>query len=70
MHCIDQFLARKGVNPGLVGSPTGTHFRDNDQPIRIRMERLLDDLIGHMRAVEVARIDVIHTDFNGLLAKP
>jgi AcrR family transcriptional regulator len=53
------------VYPGLVGAPSGTHFRDNDQPIRIRMECLLDDLIGHVRAVVVARVDMIHTRFNG-----
>src|SRR5262249_34341793 len=44
MNRADQFLARKSVNPRLVGSPARAHFGDNHEPIWIRMERLLDDL--------------------------
>ena len=28
------------------------------------MERLLDDLIGHVRSVEIARVDVVHAGVN------
>src|SRR5262245_46353271 len=34
------------------------------------MERLLDDLIRHMRTIVVARIDMVHTSFNGLSQNP
>jgi hypothetical protein len=30
------------------------------------MERLVDNLIGHMRTIEVARIDMVHSSLNGL----
>jgi hypothetical protein len=30
------------------------------------MERLVDNLIGHMRTIEVARIDMVHPSINGL----
>src|SRR5215469_2452684 len=54
------------MNPGLVGSPPGPHLGDDHQTLRVRMERLLDYLIGYMRSVEVAGIDVVHTGFNRL----
>ena len=36
------------------------------RPIRIRMERLLDNLIGHVRTVKVAGVDVVHAGRNRL----
>ena len=60
VNAIDQFLARKSMKPGLVCSPARAHLGDDHQAIRIGMERLLDDLIGHMRTVKVAGIDVVH----------
>src|SRR2546430_6443489 len=60
MYGIDQLLARKRMRPRLVFTPAGAHLGDNYQSSRIRMERLLDGLIGHMRTVVVAGIDVIH----------
>src|SRR5262249_56804374 len=66
MNRIDQFLARKSGNPGLVRSPASPHLGDNHQVLRVWMERLLDDLIRHLRTIVVARIDMVHTSFNGL----
>ena len=60
MDAIGQFLTRKSMEPGLVAAPARTQLGHDDQVIRIGMQRLLDDLIGHMRAVKVAGIDVIH----------
>src|SRR5713101_8390293 len=60
MHTVDQFLTRKSVNPGLVFTTAGTDLGDNYHAVRIRMKRFLNNLIRHMRAVEVARIDMVH----------
>ncbi len=57
---IDQILPGKSNIPGHICSPASADLGDDYQVIRIRMERLLDDPIGHVRAVEVAGIDVIH----------
>ena len=56
---IDQFLTRKRMNPRFVLCPPGTYFGDDHQSIRIGMKRLLDDPVGHVRTVKIARIDVI-----------
>src|SRR5207249_12159466 len=66
MDRVDQFLARKSRNPRLVGSPASAHLGDDHQSVRIRVERLLDNLIGHMRTIVVARIDVVHPSLDGL----
>src|SRR5580658_7536281 len=66
MNAIGQFLRRKSVNPGLILSPASTHLGDDDQAIRIRMESLLDNLIGHMGTVKVAGIDMVYAGCNGL----
>src|SRR5438105_5908772 len=54
------------MNPGLVRTATSTHLGDDHQTIRIRMERPLDNLIGHMRTVEVAGVNVVHAGLYGL----
>src|SRR5262249_41049971 len=61
MNGINQLLARESMRPGFIWSATSAHFGDDHETIRIRMERLLNDLIGHMRTVVVAGIDVVHT---------
>jgi hypothetical protein len=66
MDRIDQFLARKSRNPRLVGSPASAHLGDDHESGRIWVERLLDNLIGHMRTIVVARIDVVHPSLDGL----
>src|ERR1700733_11249329 len=56
---IDQFLTRKSVQPGLVLTPASSHLGNNHQVIGIRMKSLLDNLIRHMRTVEVPGIDMV-----------
>ncbi len=60
MNRIDQFLAGKRRDPGFVFAAPSSHFGDDRQIVRVRMQRLLDDLIRDMRAIEVARIDMVH----------
>src|SRR5580658_3632057 len=66
MDAIDQFPTRKSMNPRLVLATAGAHLGDDHKAIRIRMERLLDNLIGYMRTVKVAGIDMVHARRNCL----
>src|SRR5580704_10991456 len=61
MDGIDQLLPRKSVKPRLVFATAGADLGDDHEVIRVWMKRLLDELIGHMRTVVVAGIDVVHT---------
>src|ERR1700683_5037019 len=60
MYGVDDFLARACVKPGTIGAAAPTDFGHDHQIIGIRMQRLLNDLIGYMRTVEIAGIDVVH----------
>src|SRR5580704_12714714 len=60
MYGIDDLLARACVKPRTVGAAASADFGHDDQIIRIRMQRLLNDLIGHMRTVEISGIDMVH----------
>jgi len=70
MNRIDEFLAQKSVSPRLIVSVAGAHFGDDYNPVRIGMECLLDDPIRQMGAVEVARIDMVHTSFTCFAPNP
>src|SRR5216684_6046420 len=59
MDRIDQLLTGKGMNPRFILRAPGTHFSYDHQSIWIRMKRLSDDPVGHMRTVKVAGINVI-----------
>jgi hypothetical protein len=60
VYGVDDLLARACVKPGTVGAAARADFGHDDQIIRVRMQRLSDDLVGYMRTVEVAGIDVVH----------
>src|SRR2546426_8999607 len=66
VNSVDHFSLRKSMNPRLVFTTASAHFGDNHQPIRVRMEHPLNDLIRHMRTVKVAGIDMIHARRNRL----
>src|ERR1700678_1178663 len=66
MNGIDQFLTRKRMQPGLVLTPASAHLGADHQTIRIGMKRLLDNLVGHVRTVKVAGIDVVDSRCNRL----
>src|SRR5258708_1227647 len=70
MNRIDQFRPRESVNPRLVGSPARAHFGDNHQTILVWMQRLFDDLICYMRAIEIAGIDVVHAGVERFAQNP
>jgi hypothetical protein len=54
------------MNPGLVWTAPSAQFGHDHQTIRVRMESLLDDLIGHVRSVVVASIDVVYAGLHCL----
>src|SRR3984957_14783222 len=60
VYSIYNLLAGAGVKPGTVGAAASADFGHNHQVIGVRMQRLLNDLIGDMRTVEIAGIYVIH----------
>jgi hypothetical protein len=66
VSAIDQILTGTGVEPGFVGAATGTELGHDDEAFGIRMERPLDQLIGDVRPVVVAGVDVIHAGLDGL----
>src|SRR5215467_10438237 len=56
----NDLMSRACVNPGTVGAAARTDFGHNHEIIWVRMQRLFDELIGDMRSVEIAGIDVVH----------
>src|SRR6266480_6232154 len=60
MNGINQILARDIVYPRLVLAATSPNFGDNHETIWIRMESFLNDLIRHVRTIEIAGVDVVH----------
>jgi hypothetical protein len=64
MNGVDQFLGRNGVKPRLVCSASKAHLGNDHQAVRARVERLLDNLISHVRTVKVTGVDVVHARRN------
>src|SRR5215469_13353207 len=60
MNAVDQLLTRKGLNPRFVCPAPGAHFGNDYQASRIGMKGLFDNLIGNMRAVIIAGVDMVH----------
>jgi hypothetical protein len=57
---LGQLLAGVRRDPGFVRAANRAQFADDDQIVRIRIERLLDNLIHHVRAVKIRSVDVIY----------
>src|SRR5262249_25099469 len=54
----EQILTGKCGYPRFVFTAAGTQFGYDDQVFWVRMEGFLDDLIGYMRAVKIAGVDM------------
>lgn len=59
VDAVDDLLTGECGDPGCVCAAASTDFGDDDEAVRVGMERLFDDLVGDVRAVEVAGVDVI-----------
>ena len=66
VHSVNDFLARASVRPGAIAAAARAHLGHDHQIVWVRMERHLDELIGNVRAVKVAGIDVVHPGCDGL----
>jgi transcriptional regulator with XRE-family HTH domain len=55
-----------GVRPAAVLVATGADLRDDVQVVRVRGERLADELVGDVRAVDVGRVDVVDAELDRL----
>ena len=64
VNTICQFLRRNGWLPRLIRRPPPPKLGNNHQLLRIRMQRLPNDLISDMRAIKVRRVDMIHSSRN------
>src|SRR5215813_835787 len=60
VDALSQVLGRDGRLPRLVRRAACPEFGDDRQPRWIRVQRLPDDLVGDVRAVEVGRVDMVH----------
>ena len=61
-----QFLTGESRHPRLVRAAPGADLGDDDQIVAIRVKRFADDLVGDMRTVEIAGVDMINPTCNGL----
>jgi hypothetical protein len=66
VHGRFQFRGRGGRKPGCVVAAPGADLGDDDEIVRIGMQRLADQGVGHVRAVEVAGVDMVHAGGDGL----
>jgi hypothetical protein len=57
---VDQFFARESGDPRFVRTSAGAQFAHNDQASRVGVKSTLDNLIGYVRAVIVACVDVVY----------
>ena len=61
MHRLRQLLRGKRRQPGGILAASGSDLGHNRKVVPVRMKRLADKLVGHMRSVKIAGINVIHT---------
>ena len=66
VHGLRQFLAREGGNTGSICTAPGADLGHDDEILWIGMQCLADDLIGDVRTVKVAGVDVVHAAGDGL----
>ncbi len=61
----DEVVFAEGVGPALVGRALCADFGDEDEVAGVRVERVADELVDDVRAVEVAGVDVVDAGFDG-----
>jgi hypothetical protein len=59
MHRTRQFGRALRRDPRRIGSSDRADLCHDDEALRIGIQRLSDELVGDVRTVEVARVDVI-----------
>lgn len=59
-----QLVGAQCLGPAALRRPPGAHLGDDDQLLRIGVQRLADELVDHVRAVVVAGVDVVHAQLD------
>src|SRR5437868_4015574 len=60
-----QVLGPAVCDPLVRTRPVEPAFRCDDEVVRIRMQRLRDELFGDERTVRVGRVDEVHSELDG-----
>jgi hypothetical protein len=66
MYGLSELLGSERFGPISFRVPQRPDLGDDPQLLRIRMQRFFDKLIGYVRAIEVAGVDVGDTELNNL----
>jgi hypothetical protein len=61
VYRFSQFPARERREPRSVCAAARAHLRDDEQIVRIGVQRFTDDPVGVMRPVEIRGVDMVHT---------
>jgi hypothetical protein len=64
VHLLAQLSRGPREHPAAGGVPYRADLGDDAQVIRVRRERLADDLVGDVGPVEVSRVDVVDAEFD------
>ncbi len=62
---LRQLLDRESRVPGTIVATAGTYLGDDGYVFGVGVQGLLDDLVGDVRSVEVAGVDVVDSEFDG-----
>ena len=66
VDALDQIFTRTVKNPGAVVATASAYLGDEGEVFRVRMQGFLDDLVGDVRAVEVAGVNMVDAGSDGL----
>ena len=66
VHGLRQVFARERREPRSVRAAPGADLGDDDEVVRVGRQRLADQLVGDLRTIEVAGVDVIDPAGDGL----
>ena len=66
VHRFRQVCGRGRRVPRLVGAAPCAEFRDDDEVVRVQMQGFADQLVGDVRTVDIAGIDVVDVARHGL----
>ena len=59
VHRCFEFRRGKCRVPGRIGAAAGADFGDDDEVVRIGMQRFADQLVGDVRTIKIAGVDMV-----------
>ena len=66
VNALDQIFTRTVENPGTIIATASTDLGDEGEIFRVGMQGLFDDLVGDVRTIEVAGVNVVDARSDGL----